>query len=123
VVFPAKEAPIIAKGTSIVVTVLDGTVKGVAFVTHGAFDIDQVTDALIQKFGAPTTNRSFVLQNAMGAKFPGVEKTWRLHDATVTYRSHPWDSIDEGDVSIYTPEATKYRAEQVRRVVGSGTPL
>ena len=37
VVFPAKQAPAIAKGTSITVTVFDGLVKGVAFVTHGAF--------------------------------------------------------------------------------------
>jgi hypothetical protein len=39
-----------------------------------------------------------------------VLATWKRQDVTVTYDIHPFPDLDDGHVTIYTPEAAQFRA-------------
>jgi hypothetical protein len=110
VVFPKDKFPAMSKSADIGATVLDGKLMGLVIETSGFKDINEVFPQLVAKFGQPTTKQAGILQNGFGAKFPSVLATWKRQDVAVTYDSHPFPDLEDGHVTIYTPEAAQFRA-------------
>lgn len=124
VFFPKDKWPAMSKSSDIGVTVLEGKLAGLVIETSGVKDIDTVFPQLVAKFGNPTTKEAGILQNGFGARFPSIIATWKRGDVTITYDSHPYEELDDGHVTIYTPEAAQLRANGgKKRSTRQYTPL
>jgi hypothetical protein len=116
--------PTMSNSAEIGATVLNKRLAGLVIETSGFKDIKDVFPQLVAKFGEPTTKQVGVLQNGFGAKFPSMIATWKRRDVTVTYDSHPFPDVDDGHVTIYTPEATELRSNGGKKNAKQGyTPL
>lgn len=97
----------------------EGTSFGGALVTYGRAEfidgvlaklyitspwMTQLSDALTDKFGAPTSVDNTPVRNKMGAEFPNWIKTWAL-GTDVMVASQRASNINEGSVLISGPAA------------------
>ncbi len=84
-------------------TVLDGIIVSATW-TMGQFNHQSFRQALIEKFGKPTTTEVLDLQNAYGAKFQGERFTWNKGTVTLQLeqyagsRDHFFVHIDDSNL-------------------------
>jgi hypothetical protein len=82
---------------------------GAQFTTHGNQDQASVFAELQAKYGRPTQSSRTIAQNAFGATFQVLHARWKFPNLSVTFDG-VGDQLDEGNVIIDTPEATRVRA-------------
>lgn len=112
IVFGEREKPTLLKVTTIGIETIEenGVLIGLQFRTGGASTQEHVLSELIAKYGQPTTHKVGTVQNRMGAKFDDILACWKFSDLEVTFYG-TFGRIDEGQVTIDTPEAARMRME------------
>ena len=98
------------------VQLVGGKAEGIGVNTAGIKTQQADLQALIDKFGKPTSLQTVPMGNAMGAVFDTVRARWLLPDGThVTYTSAD-DRIDRGLISISTPAGRAYTKAQLAKL-------
>lgn len=107
--FSAADSPRMVKDSHLLVIERNGLLMGVQFDTYGVQYQDAVFADLKSKYGKPSSVRKTTAQNGFGASFAILHASWKLAGITVTFDGAD-DEIDEGTVTVDTPEAAKMRA-------------
>jgi hypothetical protein len=74
-------------------------------------NFSSVKDALISKYGSPTSTSSIVKSNAMGATFNGEELIWRNGTSSITAVSIG-NKIDEADINFHYDKLGQSKKDQ-----------
>lgn len=80
--------------------VRDGRIGALSVIVSSA-DVDAVVDAMTQKYGKPSSDKTGVLQNRMGASFDNREVLWNRPDGQISVTKRSAD-IDTGAVTMMT---------------------
>jgi hypothetical protein len=108
----ADEPKIVDQSKNATNLILDqnGALIGLQFPTSGISSQSTVLDQLTTKYGKPTESQATHVQNQLGAQFDVLHALWNLPGITVLFHG-ALTKIDEGFVTIDSPEAAKLRAD------------
>lgn len=73
------------KDDSIFCQIDGGTVGGIKFILSGRDTERYALEALIDKYGKPTSYRDVVLENGFGARFSSFESSWSLNNLKIFF--------------------------------------
>lgn len=94
------------------VVVVGGKVVGITVSTDGSASQDDLSSALVAKFGKPTWVNTDTLQNRMGATFERKSARWQLPGLDVGFLGIG-STIDSGLITVYTPEGRAFKDRQI----------
>jgi hypothetical protein len=82
-----------------------------------------VFDDLVAKYGRPSSSRSTLLSNRMGARFEGITATWRFDNLEVQFFGIE-GSLDDGLLLIGSPSGVRGFHDRIKRATtGERRPL
>ncbi|WP_336324783.1 hypothetical protein [Stenotrophomonas muris] len=102
------------RSNAVKLIVVSGVVEGVEAATGGYEYQDRLLQALVTKFGKPTSLSSETMQNRMGATFDSHEAIWKTKVLEVNF-SGMGSSTDFGHITVYSPKATAFVEEEYER--------
>lgn len=94
------------------VIVVDGRMVGVNLSTRGYAYQDDVSAALVAKFGEPSAAHTTTTQNRMGATFERKSAIWQLSPVTVSFLGIG-SSLDSGVVTVLLPEGEAFNKSKI----------
>jgi hypothetical protein len=93
------------------IMLLDGKPEQVSLKTEGSEQQERLYALLIAKYGVPAQSNISQLQNAMGARYQGIEASWQLKSMTVQFYGI-LDNPREGYIIASTAKAAKWRSDR-----------
>jgi hypothetical protein len=107
--FSTSDRPRMVKGNLFYAIESQGVLIGARFDTNGIQYQNAIFSDLKAKYGKPTALRTSGAQNGFGASFGVIHAIWKRPGLIVIFDGAT-DELDEGSVTIDTPEAAKIRA-------------
>lgn len=95
------------------VKLIAGLVEEFRFSTEGSAQ-QEVFDALVRKYGAPTSHDSEQLQNRMGASFASTTARWNFSNLSVLYLGLG-STVDKGILVISSTKATQQALDRAEK--------
>ncbi len=95
------------------IKLIDGRVEEFRFTTVGGMQRD-VFEALVNKYGTPTSHDVGQVQNRMGASFTSITAHWTFPSLTVLYLGLS-GTIDKGMLLISSSRANQEQQERVEK--------
>ena len=89
------------------VLMIDGTPEKVTLKTEGTAVQERLYGLLTSKYGAPTQSNVSQLQNAMGARYQGIEASWQLPGMSVLFLGVA-NRPGEGLIVATTPKGEQF---------------
>jgi hypothetical protein len=108
ILFSKEECPIFVNNCQMIALEIDGRLAGIEFFTQGSIAQETTMNALVRKYGPPTSSSRFPVQNPGGASFESIEAQWKFETLSVSF-SGTYQRIDTGNVTIDLPSATELR--------------
>ena len=93
------------------IMLLDGKPEQVSLKTDGMEQQERLYALLVAKYGTPTQSNITQLQNAMGARYQGIEASWQLKNMTVQFYGM-LDSPREGYIIASTTKGSKWLSDR-----------
>ena len=118
---PIHDWPSYVIPSSLQVFLINKNVEGVTF-DFSMLKFDEASNALINKYGKPTTRIERTVSNAFGAKFDSVSMVWKFSNGHVTLSTRA-NEIDKGSVIISTSEKESFEKSQKEATEKQGKPL
>lgn len=115
--WPTGTAPEFVKGGTVLLSLTDGKLEGMGFLTHGIATEELVLTALNEKFGTPADLKKETARNGFGVTYAGTVATWSKPNLSVFFESIH-SNVKTGFVRIETDKARdarlKYLEEQAK---------
>lgn len=92
---------------------IDGRVEKFTFSTQGSAQED-VFQALVQKYGRPTSHKVEQLQNRMGASFASISAHWEFPNLSVMYLGLG-STVEKGILVIASSKANQEEQERMKK--------
>jgi hypothetical protein len=124
IAFPPADAPEHSSSRKVVAQLTDERVSALVVSTAGAATQSLIYDALIAKYGKPTSSMRIPMQNAMGVKVESIAASWDLGEALEVSFHGVANSWTTGELVIGTrPGLADRRARLIKALQSTGRPL
>ena len=123
IAWSVDSAPQLASSGEASVQLVDGNVEGIGFNTLGVMSQQRDLQALVSKFGQPTTLKNLTMGNLMGATVQVVMAEWKTADGVQVSYNAAEDGFGKGLVSIDTVKGLAYEHAELMKLTQKSTPL
>jgi hypothetical protein len=120
--WPENTLPRMVRGGSAYIGVVDGNVEQVEFETLGVSSQAQDLDALMAKFGKPSSLERPVCQDEAGATSSGIEAEWQVGQVLIKYLSCDLGRSAHGIVDVRTQKMTDHARQRREKDEASKKP-